>query len=435
MERVIKRITPLAKSFASPRRKRAGAYVRVSSGKEAMLHSLSAQISYYNGYIQKRKEWEFVKVYTDEAVTGTKDIRAGFREMLDDCRDGKLDIIVTKSITRFARNTVTLLETIRELKLLGVDIFFERENIHSISGDGELLLSILASYAQEESRSVSENCKWRLRNKFKEGKPNNFKVYGYDVHKGTLTVNEAEAVVVRRIFDNYLNGAGMTLITNRLNAEGYKTIGGVSWTAPKVQIILKNEKYVGDLLLQKKYVSDHLSKKMRINRGELPQYHVTDNHEAVIARDDFEKVQQMIGERAEKYAPEISVKEPYQFTGKISCGICGKSYRRKLNGAGTKYQKPVWICSTFNSAGKSACASKQIPEDVLSAVVAGFDGEIQRITALPDNKLKIEFTDGTSTETRWQDRSRRESWSDKMKQAAREHALKRNEGGRNICQQ
>ena len=150
-----------------PLRKRVAAYARVSSGKDAMLHSLSAQVSYYSEHIQSHPEWEYAGVYVDEALTGTKDDRDGFQRLLADCRAGKIDMVLTKSISRFARNTVTLLETVRELKTLGVDVYFEEQNIHSLSGDGELMLTILASYAQEESRSVSENCKWRIRNQFR----------------------------------------------------------------------------------------------------------------------------------------------------------------------------------------------------------------------------------------------------------------------------
>ncbi|EYE89105.1 resolvase, partial [Fervidicella metallireducens AeB] len=160
-------------------KKRVAAYARVSSGKDAMLHSLSAQISYYSSFIQKHIEWEFAGVYADEAITGTKDERPEFQRMLDDCRMGKIDMIITKSISRFARNTVTLLETVRELKDLNVDVYFEKENIHSLSGDGELMLTILASFAQEESRSVSENIKWRIRKGFKEGELVNLRfMYG-----------------------------------------------------------------------------------------------------------------------------------------------------------------------------------------------------------------------------------------------------------------
>ena len=162
------------------RKKRVAAYARVSSGKDAMLHSLSAQVSYYNDLIQREDSWEFVGVYSDEAVTGTKEERPGFQQMLEDSRNGKIDMILTKSISRFARNTVTLLETVRMLKALEVDVFFEEQNIHTVSADGELMLTILASFAQAESKSVSDNCKWRIRKDFSEGKPVNLSlIHGY----------------------------------------------------------------------------------------------------------------------------------------------------------------------------------------------------------------------------------------------------------------
>ena len=426
MERKLTKLSPLSIHSKIPQLKQVAAYVRVSSGKDTMLHSLSAQVSYYSDKIQKNRNWNYTGVYIDEAVTGTKDRRAGFQNMLNDCRSGKINMILTKSITRFARNTVTLLETIRELRLLSVDVFFEKENIHSISGDGELLLSILASYAQEESRSVSENCKWRLRKNFLEGKPNTFTVYGYNVHKGILDINKTEAPVVQRIFFDYIGGLGMTAISNQLNSEGVKTKGGAKWTPRKVSIVLRNEKYVGDLLMQKIYTPNHLDKKRKTNRGELPKYLVTDNHKAIISRTDFDNVQKIINERAEKYTSETPTTNHYQFTGKITCGICGKFYRRKQTNAGTKYQKIAWICTTFNTVGKSACSSKQIPESILEEITSRFNKEIHSITALPDNLIRFVFSDGITSEVRWENHSRRESWTDEMKQKARELTLQLN---------
>ena len=190
-----------------PQRRRVAAYARVSSGKDAMLHSLSAQVSYYSEHIQRNPEWSYAGVYVDEALTGTKDNREGFQRLLADCRAGKIDMVLTKSISRFARNMVTLLETVRELKTLGVDVYFEEQNIHSLNGDGELLLTILASYAQEESRSVSENCKWRIRNQFRAGEPANWRfMYGYRIQHGKITVHPVEAEVVREVFRRYLEG-------------------------------------------------------------------------------------------------------------------------------------------------------------------------------------------------------------------------------------
>ena len=194
---------------AAQRLTRVAAYARVSSGKDAMLHSLSAQVSYYSELIQNHPGWLYCGVYADEAVTGTKDKRDDFQRMLADCRQGKMDLIITKSISRFARNTVTLLQTVRELKALGVDVFFEEQNIHTQSADGELMMTILASYAQEESRSASENQKWRIRRNFESGMPWNGTMLGYRYDKGTLVVVSEEAETVKRIFEEYLSGLGL----------------------------------------------------------------------------------------------------------------------------------------------------------------------------------------------------------------------------------
>jgi len=187
-------------------RKRVAAYARVSSGKDAMLHSLSAQVSYYSSLIQKHGDWLYVGVYADEAKTGTKDNRADFQRLIADCRAGKIDMVITKSISRFARNTVTLLQTVRELKALGVDVFFEEQNIHTMSADGELMMTILASYAQEESRSASENQKWRIKRNFEAGMPWNGTLLGYRMVDGRYEIIPEEAELVRRIYSLYLSG-------------------------------------------------------------------------------------------------------------------------------------------------------------------------------------------------------------------------------------
>ena len=198
----VSRIVPIARA---QKRKRVAAYARVSSGKDAMLHSLAAQVNYYSELIQRNPEWEYAGVYADEGLTGTKENRAEFQRMLRDCRDGKIDRILCKSISRFARNTVTLLETVRILKEMGISVYFEEQRIDTLSGDGELMLTILASFAQEESRSVSENCKWRVRKKFEQGISTGFRMYGYDVQNGSFTIQPEEAEVVRRIFRMYLD--------------------------------------------------------------------------------------------------------------------------------------------------------------------------------------------------------------------------------------
>jgi len=219
MDRIITKVTPSAPPLFN--RLRVAAYARVSSGKDAMLQSLAAQVSYYSNLIQRRPDWEYAGVYADEGVTGTKDSRPEFQRMLADCRDGKIDMIITKSISRFARNTVTLLETVRELKLLGVDVFFEEQNIHSKSGDGELLLTILASYAQEESLSASENCKWRIRKRFENGEQVSLRfIFGYQIVKGKVEIDPEQGAVVRMIFEDYIGGLGGGKIAEKLMEMG-----------------------------------------------------------------------------------------------------------------------------------------------------------------------------------------------------------------------
>lgn len=235
-----------------PTKKRVAAYARVSSDKDAIHQSLAAQISYYNAYIRNHCDWEYVGVYADEAITGTKDNRVELQQLLQDCRDGKIDIILTKSISRFARNTVDLLETIRMLRELNVEVYFERESISSLNIEGELLLTILASFAQEESKSVSDNCKWRIRKQFSEGELANLRfMFGYRINKGEIEVDPEQAAVVRMIFDDYINGMGGTKIAAKLREKGVPRHFGGIWRTERIIEIIKNEKYTGNALLQK----------------------------------------------------------------------------------------------------------------------------------------------------------------------------------------
>ena len=422
---MVSRIAPIAPVH---KRKRVAAYARVSSSKDAMLHSLAAQVSYYSELIQRNPEWEYAGVYADENLSGTKEARPEFQRMLRDCRDGKIDRILCKSTSRFARNTVTLLETARELKGLGISVSFEKENIDTMSGDGELMLTILASLAQEESRSVSENCKWRVRKKFEQGIPTGLRMYGYDVRNGSFTILPEEAEVVRRIFRMYLDGMGSERIMRVLNAEGIPAPEGGPWNAGTIMMMLRNEKYAGDLLLQKSYVNNHVEKKQLPNRGELPQYFVAEDHAPIIDRETFDAVQAEIAGRRELHTAKAAdaVKRPDMPLGdRIICGICGKKYRRKITRQGTPYAAPVWICATFNYRGKAFCASKQIPEQTLMELIAAALGEnrtaddVEHIEMHPGNRVLFVFRDGHAEEHFWKDRSRRDSWdAEKRKRAA-----------------
>ena len=431
MERIIKRTMPAR--LVMPEATRVAAYARVSCEKDAMLHSLAAQVDFYRNQIRNHAGWAFAGVFADEAQTGTKDSRPEFQRMLADCRAGKIDLVLTKSISRFARNTVTLLETVRELKLLGVDVYFEEQNLHTVGCDGELILTILASYAQEESRSASENQKWRVRKDFEEGRPSgSILLYGYAREGGSFTVVPAEAEVIWMIFSDYLSGMGKNAIMKKLTRMGIPTKTGGRWTETGVADILRNEKYAGDLRLQKVLVTDHLTKRKIRNRGELPQYYVEGHHEPIVSRETFDAVQNEIRRRAARVA-DAKASEPGVFTGIIHCQRCGANFRRKINAAGTKYARGTWACATYTNRGKEFCPAKRIPEDVLMDTcaqmmgISTFDAETfsRRVAAIlvpDDGVLTVVFKDGIQKTATWEYRSRKEAWTADMREAAREAA-------------
>ncbi len=420
-----------------PIRKKVAAYARVSSGKDSMLHSLSAQISYYSELIQNNPNWQYIGVYADEARTGTKGERPEFQRLLEDCKQGKIDMVITKSVSRFARNTLIILETVRSLKELGIDVYFEEENIHSLSEEGEMVITLISSFAQEESLSVSENCKWRIRDKFKQGITTSFTMHGYELENNKIKIIPNEAKIIKTIFDYYLNGMGINAIARQLRERGISTKTGGIWQGNTIKRVLRNEKYAGDLLLQKSFVADHISKKQRMNKGELPMYYVEGNHEAIIDSDTFQEVQNEIVRRAKKY--KICGKQKtYPFTKKIQCELCGKNYKRKTTRSGTKYEKVVWICSTWDNYGKKYCSSSRIPEEILENLSAEvlnipkfdeevFSKKIKKITVPCKGELKFIFNDGTEIIKIWDYPSRSESWTEEMKKMASKNEIKRQE--------
>lgn len=401
---------------------RVAAYARVSDAKDAMLNSLESQIDYYNNRIEQHKGWRLIKVFSDKGLTGTKENRPGFQEMLKVCRNGEVDMVVTKAISRFARNTVTLLETVRELKALGIDVYFEKEEIHTLSGDGEVMISILASFAQAESLSVSENCKWRIRKGFKEGKANGLTMLGYRLNTdGSFRVVPEDAEIVRFIYNSYLEGRGKDGIIKELLAKGYKPRRGGSWTSSGIHSILTNEKYTGTLLLQKYYRENHITKKKRSNKDELPKYLIENHHSPIIDKATFDLVQKELVCRHRS-----SPQKEYAFKGLLICGCCGKHYNLK---------KKVWMCSTFSHKGKIYCpTAKQIPADILENVtrkVLKINECTQKnlletlcnIIVPGPNKLRYVFLDGREIEKKWEDISKRDSWTDEMKEEARRRSL------------
>ncbi len=406
------------------------AYARVSSGKDAMLHSLSNQVSYYSNLIQSNNDWLYVGVYVEEGITGTKDGRAEFQRLINDAKEGKIEMIITKSISRFARNTVTLLSTVRVLKQIGVDVYFEEQNIHTISSDGELMLSILASYAQEESRSASENQKWRIKKNFQEGQPWGALVYGYVCEKGKLEIVPYEAKVVRFIYDSFLSGMGVGTITKKLNQEGIVTKRNGRWHKSSVRVILTNYDYTGNLILQKTYRENHITKKTKLNNGELPKYHAEGTHEAIVSVEEFKQVQAELKRRDSIINKKVK-RSLHPFTSLIKCDKCGMNYQRKT----TPY-KHIWHCANYLNNGKSSCDAKRVPEEVLYEVtneVLGlkefdeliFKEKIKSLRACDNNILVFEFNDGNEINKEWQYRPRSESWTREKKEQARQRELKR----------
>lgn len=419
--------------------KKVAAYARVSTGKDAMLHSLSSQVSYYSKMIQGHEGWMYAGVYSDEALSGTKESRDGFQKLLSDCRTGNVNMILTKSISRFARNTVTLLETVRELKAMEVDIFFEEQNTHTMSAEGELMLTILASYAQEESLSASENQKWRIRKGFENGELLNWRfLFGYYISKDGIEIDEKTAPVVREIFSRVIAGESFGAISRDLNDRGFTCMLGGKWCAQRIRETVGNEKYTGNALLQKSYRNNHLEKKLCVNTGELPMFYAEGTHPAIVDKDTFDVAQRVL-QKMKEAAKGRPRPQKSEFTGKIYCPFCGKAYKRNTSNGSVG-----WNCSTYLSQGKAYCRGKKIPEATLKAVCAEvldtgnysstlFDALIERIEVPEDNHLRFIFKDGRAVTRTWAERSRRESWTPEMRQAAAERT--RSQRRKTQCQE
>lgn len=356
--------TPLGQTTI---RKVAG-YARVSTDHDDQVTSYEAQVDYYTRYITDHAGWQLAGIYTDEGITGTSTKhRTGFQSMVADALAGKIDLIITKSVSRFARNTVDSLTTVRQLKDAGVEVYFEKENIWTFDAKGELLITIMSSLAQEEARSISENVTWGHRKRFAVGKVTVpfSRLLGYDRGEdGNLVINQAQAVTVRYIYSLYLDGGSLTGIARRLQAEGHQTAtGSKQWSASQVRNILTNEKYKGDALLQKSYITDFLTKKQVKNEGEVPQYYVTGNHEPIIAPAVWDFVQAELTAHA---TGRRSTSRQRTFSGKIRCAQCGAWYGSKTWHAGSKYEKRIWRCN-HKYAGTTPCSTPHVSDEQIVA--------------------------------------------------------------------
>lgn len=364
-------------SYVAPRKRKVAGYARVSTDHDEQFTSYEAQIDYYTRYIQNNPEWEYVGVYTDEGISGlnTKN-RDGFNRMIEDALNGKIDLILTKSVSRFARNTVDSLTTIRKLKDAGVECYFEKENIYTFDGKGELLLTIMSSIAQEESRSISENVTWASRKRFADGKVTlAYSTFlGYD--KGPdkehpLVIVEEEAKVIRRIYRDFISGKTPFIIAKELTADRIRTpCHKEVWGASTIMHILQNEKYKGSALLQKTFTEDFLLKKTKVNEGEVPQYFIEHSHEAIINPEEWETVQLEIERR----------KKLRQYSGKsvlgskIICEDCGGFFGPKVWNSTDKYRRIVWQCNRKYVKGKQQCRTPHLNEnDIKERFVKAFN--------------------------------------------------------------
>ena len=385
-------------------KRRVAAYARVSTGSEEQLTSYEAQVDYYTKYIKSKNDWEFVKVYTDEGITATNTKRRdGFNQMIQDALNGKIDLIVTKSVSRFARNTVDSLIAVRKLKAKGREVYFEKENIYTLDSKGELLITIMSSLAQEESRSISENVTWGQRKRFADGKVSlPYKHFlGYEKGPdGLPKVVEKEAETIRLIYRLFLEGKTLSAIAQRLTHEKIKTPSGKEkWNWSTVKSILSNEKYKGDALLQKCYTIDFLTKKQKKNEGEVPQYYVKNSHEAIISTEVYDLVQAEFKRRT-KTPHCFSSHSP--FSSKIECGECGGFYGSKVWHSTSKYRKVIWRCNNKYNAEKKCKTPHLYEKDIKEEFVKAFNDLINNkeeiIRECQDVILNLTNTEGIDRE-------------------------------------
>lgn len=370
--------------LASTEKRKVAGYARVSTDHEEQTSSYEAQMDYYRNYINSRSDWVFAGMYADEGVTGTSTkSRDGFNRMISDALAGKIDLIITKSVSRFARNTVDSLSTVRKLKEHGIEIYFEKENIWTLDAKGELLITIMSSLAQEESRSISENTTWGARKKMADGRFTlaYSRFLGYDKGEdGHLVVNEEEAETIRLIYRLFLEGMSYKGIGNELQRRGILTPAGKeNWSHSTIMSILTNEKYKGDALLQKSYVSDFLTKKTKKNNGEIPQYYVENDHEAIIEPRIFDLVQVEIKRRSEqpgKYSGAC------MFSSKIKCGCCGSWYGTRIWHSNDKYRRVVYMCRN-KYKGDEKCTTRHLTEKQIHSIF------IKAVNTLISNRKSI----------------------------------------------
>ena len=336
---------------------RVAAYCRVSTDSDAQLESLETQKKHYESYITSHRDWKLVGIYFDEGITGTKaEKRPRLMRLIADCKAKKIDFVITKSISRFSRNTTDCLEIVRTLLNLNIPIYFEKENLNTGSMESELFLSILSSMAEEESTSISENNKWSAKKRFENGTYKlSYAPYGYCLVNGKLTIDKTQAEIVKRIFTELLSGKGTEAIAKILNQEQISSQKGGRWTSASIRGIIANEKYTGDCIFQKTYTDSNFNRHK--NNGTLDRYYISEHHEAIISHDDFNAANALIEQRAnEKGIKRGSKKyqQRYAFSGKIICNKCGNTFRRRIH-TSTYGSYTAWVCNT-HLADRKKCS-------------------------------------------------------------------------------
>lgn len=382
-------------------KKKVCAYVRVSTDSLQQEDSLENQTTYFKGFITANPEWEFVGIYSDQGISGYKENRPGFQKMIEDARAGNIDLIVVKSISRFARNTETVLKFTRELKSIGVGIFFEIQNINTLSGAGELMLTILAAFAQAESEGASANAKMTYKRKFESGIPAHGleSTFGYKANaQGDIVVDEEKAAVVRQMFDLAEQGIWPSKIKQYLNKNGVPGCAGGDWDDTAVFRVLHNVSYKGDLILQKTYRDSR--RKQRKNEGQVDQWYIAENHQPIVPPKQWDKVQEILRKRSEhlqKPAPPKpdkprSSRNTYPLSNLIYCPICGEKLIHKWGKGKNEY----WACKTNLKVGKDACKGIWLPAEVANdwgeisepIVAVQYEDEygMRRFTAYPKDE-------------------------------------------------
>lgn len=382
-------------------KKKVCAYVRVSTDSLQQEDSLENQTTYFKSFITANPEWEFVGIYSDQGISGYKENRPGFQKMIEDARAGNIDLIVVKSISRFARNTETVLKFTRELKSIGVGIFFELQNINTLSGAGELMLTILAAFAQAESEGASANAKMTYKRKFESGIPAHGlgSTFGYKANaQGDIVVDEEKAAVVRLMFDLAEQGIWPSKIKQYLNKNGVPGCAGGDWDDTAVFRVLHNVSYKGDLILQKTYRDSR--RKQRKNEGQVDQWYIAENHQPIVPPKQWDKVQEILRKRSEhlqKPAPPKpdkprSSRNTYPLSNLIYCPICGEKLIHKWGKGKNEY----WACKTNLKVGKDACKGIWLPAEVANdwgeitepIVAVQYEDEygMRRFTAYPKDE-------------------------------------------------